>query len=236
MELLDGISLEALVSSFGPQPVSRVRSILMQVCASLEEAHQQGLVHRDLKPSNIMLCKLALTYDFVKVLDFGLAKCAACEELTELSAEGVGMGTPGYVSPEVALGETQVDGRADIYGLGCVAYYLLTGSLVFPDANPMAMALKHVQQTPELPSTRTEMPIPADFEAIIMQCLQKKPGDRPPSTRALAEQLAVCTLKDWTQADATSWWERHLPPTSSLRAAINIEYESTGVSVTRTAS
>jgi serine/threonine-protein kinase len=235
MELLDGVSLETLVSSFGPQPTGRVRSILLQVCASLEEAHQQGLVHRDLKPSNVMLCKLALTYDFVKVLDFGLAKCAACEEATQLSAEGVGMGTPGYISPEVALGEELVDERADIYALGCVAYFLLTGSLVFPDANAMAMALKHVQEKPVPPSQRTELPIPAELEAIIMQCLEKKPADRPANVRALADRLAALSLPVWTQADATAWWDRHLPPTSTLRAPVRIDTTAISPSATRTA-
>src|SRR5262245_11125248 len=159
MELLDGISLETLVNTFGPQPVSRVRAILVQMCRSLEEAHTRNLVHRDLKPSNVMLCKVALTYDFVKVLDFGLAKCAACEDVTQLTVEGTAAGTPGYIAPEVALGEEQVDGRADVYALGCIAYFLLTGKLVFSESNPMTMALKHVQAKPEPPSARTELPI-----------------------------------------------------------------------------
>jgi len=224
MELLDGVSLETLVASFGPQAPARVRSILLQACASLEEAHQQGLVHRDLKPSNIMLCKLALEYDFVKVLDFGLAKCAACEEVSQISMEGVTMGTPAYIAPEVAMAESSVDGRADLYSLGCVAYYLLTGALVFPDPNPMTMALKHVQEKPVPPSARTELRIPADLEAIVMQCLEKRAADRPPSARQLAARLVAADVPAWTPADAALWWDRHLPPTSSLRS-INAELQ-----------
>jgi tRNA A-37 threonylcarbamoyl transferase component Bud32 len=219
MELLDGISLETLVKTFGPQPVGRVRSIALQICASLEEAHRRNLVHRDLKPSNVMLCKLALTYDFVKVLDFGLAKCAACEDVTQLTMEGTAAGTPGYIAPEVALGEERIDGRADIYALGCIIYFLLTGTLVFSDPNPMTMAIKHVQAKPDPPSTRTELPIPEDLEAIVMRCLEKKPDDRPSSAREVALVLDACCFPSWTQKDAEAWWEKHLPETSSLRAA-----------------
>jgi eukaryotic-like serine/threonine-protein kinase len=219
MELLDGISLETLVTTFGPQPLGRIRSILTQICASLEEAHQRSLVHRDLKPSNVMLCKLALTYDFVKVLDFGLAKCAACEDVTQLTMEGTAAGTPGYIAPEVALGDERVDGRADVYALGCIAYFLLTGKLVFSDPNPMTMAIKHVQSKPDPPSSRTELPIPEDLERIVMQCLEKKPADRPASARELARLLAACCLPSWTEEEAAAWWETHLPETSTLRAA-----------------
>jgi serine/threonine-protein kinase len=217
MELLDGISLQTLVTAFGPQPPSRIRAILLQICASLEEAHQQSLVHRDLKPSNVMLCKLALQHDFVKVLDFGLAKCAACEDATQITMEGVTAGTPGYIAPEVALGEMTVDGRADLYALGCVAYYLLTGTMVFEDTNPMTVALKHVQAPPEPPSSRTELPIPPDLERIILQCLEKKPSDRPSSAREVALLLEACDLPPWTEEDAADWWNRNLPATSTLR-------------------
>jgi tRNA A-37 threonylcarbamoyl transferase component Bud32 len=220
MELLDGISLQELVTAFGPQPAPRVLSILRQTCASLGEAHERGLVHRDLKPSNVMLCKVGLTYDFVKVLDFGLAKVAADETVSQLTVEGTTTGTPGYMAPEVALGEATVDGRADVYALGCVAYFLLTGTLVFEDTNPMSMALKHVQATPAPPSTRTELPIPADLERLVLECLNKKPEDRPASARDLRRRLEACAVGAWTEASAEAWWERHLPPTSSIRVGV----------------
>ena len=220
MELVDGISLQTLVTTFGPQPAARVRSILIQICSSLEEAHERGVIHRDLKPSNVMICLLALNHDFVKVLDFGLAKCAACEDLgAALTVEGTTAGTPGYIAPEVALGELDVDARADIYALGCVAYFLLTGTLVFPDSNPMSMALKHVQATPDVPSSRTELPIPAELEALVMRCLAKRPEDRPSSVREIADTLSAQKFAVWIEDDAAEWWRRHLPRSSSLRAA-----------------
>jgi serine/threonine-protein kinase len=110
-----------------------------------------------------------------------------------------------------------VDGRADIYALGCVAYFLLTGTMVFEDTNPMTVALKHVQTAPEPPSSRTELPVPADLERIIMQCLEKKPSDRPSSARELALLLDACDLPPWSEEDAAEWWERNLPVTSTLR-------------------
>lgn len=221
MELLDGISLQELVTTFGPQPASRVLAILRQACASLGEAHQKGLVHRDLKPSNIMLCKVGLAYDFVKVLDFGLAKVATDDAASQLTVEGTTTGTPGYMAPEVALGSAHIDGRADVYALGCVAYFLLTGTLVFEDPNAMSMALKHVQTAPDLPSTRTELPIPADLERLVMQCLEKNPENRPSGAPELSRLLAACDAQAWTEAAAEAWWERHLPPTSSLRSVVH---------------
>jgi serine/threonine-protein kinase len=218
MELLDGISLQTLVAIFGPQPAPRVAAILQQICRSLEEAHAQGLIHRDLKPSNVMLCRVALTHDFVKVLDFGLAKSIARDDVSQLTMEGVATGTPGYIAPEVALGQAAIDGRADIYALGCVAYFLLTGTLVFPDPNPVSMALKHVQQPPDPPSQRTELPIPAALERIVMHCLEKSAAARPATARELLGQLDACGLPPWTESAADAWWERHLPISSSLRS------------------
>ena len=218
MELLDGISLQTLVTTFGPQPASRVSAFIRQIAESLEEAHRQGLIHRDLKPSNIMACKLALSYDFVKVLDFGLAKAVQSSEVSQLTMDGTATGTPGYMAPEIAMGEGRVDARADIYALGCVAYFLLTGSLVFADSNPMAMALKHVQATPDPPSSRTELPIPASLERVVMQCLAKNPPDRPASAREVARLVSACDVPVWTEDHAADWWQRHLPPTSSLRS------------------
>ena len=218
MELLDGVSLQKLVQTFGPQPGSRVIHLLRQVCLSLEEAHARGMVHRDLKPSNIMACKVALQHDFVKVLDFGLVKPTQTEELTHLTVEGVSAGTPGYIAPEIAMGEERIDGRADLYTLGCVAYYLLTGTLVFNETSPTAMAVAHVQKPPAPPSERTELPISADLESVVLQCLAKKPADRPASARALIRLLDACVdAKQWCSEDADAWWRTHLPPSSSHR-------------------
>lgn len=219
MELLDGVSLQKLVQTFGPQPPSRVIHILRQVCLSLEEAHARGMVHRDLKPSNVMVCKVALEHDFAKVLDFGLVKPTTAEDLTHLTVDGVSAGTPGYIAPEIAMGEERIDARADLYTLGCVAYFLLTGTLVFTETSPTAMAVAHVQKPPVPPSERTELPIPADLEAVVLQCLAKRPAGRPAGARALIRLLDACQdAGRWTDADADAWWATHLPPTSSHRA------------------
>jgi serine/threonine-protein kinase len=132
--------------------------------------------------------------------------------------QGAATGTPGYIAPEVAMGDRAVDARADLYALGCVAYYLLTGTLVFPDENPVSMALKHVQAKPDPPSQRTELPIPADLERIVLHCLEKDPAARPATARDLDAMLATCDVPAWTDDHAARWWERHLPPTSSLRS------------------
>jgi serine/threonine-protein kinase len=220
MELVDGVSLHSLVANFGPLPAGRVVPILEQICESLEEAHQHGVVHRDLKPSNVMLCKVALAYDFVKVLDFGLAKRVENVTLTQqLTLAGTATGTPGYIAPEVALGEGTVDRRADIYALGCVAYFLLAGVPVFDEENPTKLALLHVQVTPDPPSQRTPLPIPPDLEAIVMRCLAKRPSDRPSSAAEVGRLLAGLQVARWSNDEARAWWDEHLPPSSPLRSS-----------------
>ena len=208
MELLDGISLQALVGEAGPLTPGRAIHVLSQMCESLHEAHERGLVHRDLKPSNIMVCQVALRFDVVKVLDFGLAKTLADTGMTVLTMVGTTTGTPAYMAPEVALAEETIDRRADVYALGCVAYFLLTGKTVFDEENPTRMALLHVQQVPDPPSMRTTGVIPAEIERLIMECLAKKPADRPPTMADVAERLANAGVTQWTPADASEWWER----------------------------
>ena len=190
MELLEGANLELVVRQEGPLAASRVVHILRQVCESLEEAHAQGLVHRDIKPANIHLGKLGLREDFAKVLDFGLVRSiAGPSEESLTAAAGTTPGTPAYMAPEMANND-KVDGRADLYSLGCVAYYLLTGRLVFEAETPLQTVLKHLQQPPEPPSRRTDRPIPAELERLVLACLEKRPEDRPPSAAALATALA----------------------------------------------
>jgi serine/threonine-protein kinase len=191
MEFLEGTNLELLVRSQGPVPAARVIHILRQVCESLEEAHSNGLVHRDIKPANIHLGRLGLRDDFVKVLDFGLVRSMAGPSEESLAdAAGMTPGTPAYMAPEMAHDQT-VDGRADLYSLGCVAYYLLTGKLVFEGDTPLQTILQHLQHPPVPPSQRTDRPIPADLEAIVLACLAKRPEDRPRSAAVLSERLAA---------------------------------------------
>jgi serine/threonine-protein kinase len=215
MELLDGIDAEKLVDLDGPQPPARVISLIRQICESLEEAHDLGMVHRDIKPSNVFICRLGKRTDFVKVLDFGLVKALQSPFETRLTMAGETSGTPAFMAPEQVRSEPDVDARADIYGVGCVAYYLLTGTLVFDERSPMSMALAHVEKEPEPPSNRTELPIPASLERIVMACLEKKPEDRPQSAAELAQLLDDCTdIPEWTQADANRWWSLHRPATT----------------------
>jgi len=208
MELLHGMALQAMVRESGPVPAGRTVSILTQMCRSLAEAHARGLVHRDLKPSNVMLCEVALIHDFVKVLDFGLAKNTD-PSVTQLTLDGTATGTPAYMAPEAALGDGGVDHRADIYGLGCIAYFLLTGTPVFDERDPVRTALMHLNQAPEPLSSRLGAPIPAALERLVLDCLAKSPADRPPTMEAVAERLAVCAVEAWTTADARTWWETH---------------------------
>jgi serine/threonine-protein kinase len=211
MELLDGISLDALVRRHGPIGPARAVFLLRQVCHSLSEAHARGLIHRDIKPGNIFTCRLGPDYDFVKVLDFGLVKQAPglTKQHTDVTMEGTTAGTPAYMAPEMALGR-EIDGRADLYAVGCVAYWLLTGQPVFGGDTPMATILAHVREDPIPPTARTEVSIPPLFEAVIMSCLAKDPRERPASAEALAERLATCLPgEEWSRAAARQWWEEH---------------------------
>ena len=215
MELLMGRDLESLVRDFGPVPASRVAYLLRQVCHSLADAHARGLVHRDIKPANIYVCRMGLEYDFVKVLDFGLVKISGqpAEIMqTLMTAEQRTTGTPAYMAPEIILGEATVDRRADVYALGCVAYFLLTGQLVFEADTPMKMLLQHVQAAPIPPSQRTELPIPPEIDEFVIACLQKDPDKRPQNAEILLKMACGCKSGDsWSSDLARTWWDKHLP-------------------------
>jgi len=212
MELLDGMNLEELVRAHGPLPASRVIYLLRQVCASLEEAHARGLVHRDIKPANIQVGRLGLRCDFVKVLDFGLVKSVTGPGPGETLATAAGLtpGTPAYMAPEMALGEA-VDARADLYALGCVAYYMLTGEPVFKADTGLQLMAQHLRAEPVAPSQRTALPIPAALERVVLACLAKKPEDRPRSAAELARALVGVGGDVWTEASARAWWTAHAP-------------------------
>jgi len=211
MEFLDGMDLESLIRQHGPMPSPRVVHVLRQICDSLDEAHARGLVHRDIKPANIHLGRVGRREDFVKVLDFGLVKTASMgAEPVLATIQGVIMGTPAYMAPEMALGE-DVDGRADLYALGCVAYYLLTGEPVFSGDTVLKVITQHIQAVPVAPSARTELPIPAQLEQLVLACLAKKPADRPQSARELAHALDSIEAMTWSEEEAARWWRQHHP-------------------------
>ena len=214
MELLDGLDAETLVKRFGPLPPERVVFLLVQACRSLAEAHRLNLVHRDIKPANVIVCHLGTELDFVKILDFGLVRSTVtgAEPQTQLTAAGLVGGTPAYIAPEMVVDAERVDHAVDIYGLGCVAYYLLTGQLVFEGQSSMSILLEHVRSTPVPPSERTELSIPADIEEVVLDCLAKNPTDRPRSAEELERRLLACELdRSWTPDRARDWWKRHAP-------------------------
>ncbi len=223
MELLDGFDLDELVERFGPVPAERAIHLLRQICASLGEAHEAGLIHRDVKPANLYVCRYGREVDFVKVLDFGLVKQGRVPErgADKLTAADIGPGgTPAFMSPEQALGDGEVDGRTDIYALGCVGYWLLTGTLVFKGTTPMETIMLHVNREPEPPSRRTTRPIPAELEAIVLACLAKDPADRPQTADELARRLAaVRMVADWTPLRAREWWDETRPVAPGVAAA-----------------
>jgi serine/threonine-protein kinase len=187
--------------------------LLRQVCHSLAEAHENALIHRDLKPANVYVCRYGRDVDFVKVLDFGMVK--ARDDLQpglKLTAEDMVGGTPAFMAPEQATGAHPVDGKTDLYGAGCLAYWMLTGRLVFEGKTVLDTIMHHVQVAPVPPSQRTELPVPPALERVILGCLAKDPADRPASADALRDLLGAVPLAEpWTQDRARAWWEIHRP-------------------------
>jgi eukaryotic-like serine/threonine-protein kinase len=228
MELLEGRDLQSLVREFGPVSAGRAVFFLRQVCHSLAEAHARGLIHRDVTPSNIYICRMGLDYDFVKVLDFGLVKFSGRESL-ETSAKGklhTTTGTPAFMAPEIIRGG-EVDQRADVYAIGCVAYYLLTGQPVFEASHPRDLFALHLQATPIPPSSRTEMPIPRELDALVLACLEKEPHKRPKDAAAVLEMLRHCRVPEaWDHDTARTWWERHLVELTDPLSATALALES----------
>ncbi|MGH9253282.1 MAG: protein kinase domain-containing protein [Vicinamibacterales bacterium] len=211
MELLDGLDADSLLRRFGPVPPERAIYLLRQVCHSLSEAQSYGLVHRDIKPANIFLCRYGEEYDFVKVLDFGIVRAVRDPADTSPvhTRENAVHGTPAFIAPEQAIG-ADLDGRADIYATGCLAYWLLTGQFVFTAETPMGLLLQHAQTPPTRPSARTEVPIPAALDDLVLSCLAKDPADRPQSARELSLRLAAVEgATAWTQDRAREWWATH---------------------------
>ncbi len=214
MELLDGFDAETIVERFGPVPAERAIYFIQQICDSLGEAHEMGLIHRDIKPGNVYVCRYGREVDFIKVLDFGLVKSRrdAGSSDVKLTAENAVSGSPGYMAPERVLGNRPIDARVDIYALGCVAYWLVTGELVFRGATVMETIVQHVRERPIPPSERTELPIPASLDSVILRCLEKDPEKRPQSSDQLSQLLRACEVKPpWTRERARDWWDTHAP-------------------------
>ncbi len=222
MEFLDGIDLQTLVERYGPQPVPRVIHILQQVCGSLYEAHSLGLIHRDIKPANIMLNRRGGQPDVVKVLDFGLVKAIDEQKQAGLTQNASLTGTPLYMSPEAIQMPNSVDARSDIYAVGAVGYFLLTGAPVFEADDVVDLCQKHVATPATPPSERVRTPIPAALEAALLACLEKSRAKRPQTARDLSIQISRCPeALEWSVEDADAWWGRHErgQPISAIQAA-----------------
>ena len=210
MEYLDGIDLQALVERYGPQPVPRMIHILQQICGSLFEAHSLGLIHRDIKPANIMLNRRGGQPDVVKVLDFGLVKALDEQHLAGRTQNASLTGTPLYMSPEAIQLPNSVDARSDIYAVGAVGYFLLTGSPVFEAESVVALCEKHVSAPPTPPSERTRTPVPEALEAALLSCLEKSRAKRPQTARDLATLISHCDESlEWSVEESDAWWGRH---------------------------
>ncbi|HWN17871.1 MAG TPA: serine/threonine-protein kinase [Gemmatimonadales bacterium] len=234
MELLDGLDLDTLVKQYGPLPAERAVHLLRQVCSSLQDAHANGLVHRDIKPANVVVSRAGTTFDFAKVLDFGLVKLETAGQRDSGAAGRSGArsdggsheaggtaGTPAFMAPEVILGVAETDHRVDLYALGCVGYWLLTGKLVFEGRNVVEVMFHHAHTPPPKLSTRSELPIPGPLEDLIMECLEKDPARRPASAEAVSTRLDAVPLESaWTVERAERWWAMHQPlPADARRVA-----------------
>lgn len=220
MELLDGLDLQQLVTAFGPQPPTRVIHILIQACLSLGEAHLHGLVHRDVKPANIYLCRMGLDVDVVKILDFGLV--SERTSAAPLTAVGMVHGTPAYMAPEQAQGKP-LDGRADLYALGCVAYWLLTAKPVFAVKDSVGLMLAHIHAPPPPLAVAANHVIPKALSDLIASLLAKNPAHRPPDALAVIAALRAIPEEAgtaWTPSRAQQWWQKHHrePPPAAVPA------------------
>lgn len=202
MEYVDGFTLQSLVDRTGPVPEARVVHILLQCCGSLGEAHQRGLLHRDVKPRNIMLAERGGEFDSVKILDFGLVR----DLERDLNDPDRLAGTPMYIAPEAILSPDVVTAQADLYALGAVGYFLLTGTTVFPSGPMLEVFERHLTVEPDLPSTRLDRPVSRGLETVLLAALSKDPADRPSSAEEMAQMLRACDVGAWSQADARLWW------------------------------
>jgi len=214
MEYLEGIDFDRLVREFGPQPPARVAHLMRQVAGALGEAHGVGLIHRDIKPANIILCQRGGAPDVAKVVDFGLVK--ELQPTGDATGLNVIKGTPLYLSPESITAPDTVDGRSDLYALGGVAYYLLTGAHVFDGATLIEICSHHLHTAPLPPSSRLGQPVPSKLERVVLSCLEKDPEKRPSSAHDLAAAILVCDdVGEWGEREALAWWAAH--PAASAR-------------------
>jgi len=209
MEYLPGLSLQQLVERHGPLPPGRIIYLLCQACDALREAHQAGLIHRDLKPPNVFAAYRGARYDVAKLLDFGLVKATKEEDSPILTREGTVTGSPLYMAPEQIMRTHAADRRTDIYALGAIAYFLLTGRPPFLGDDSMAVMVAHARD-PVVPPSRLREGVPPDLEMVVLRCLEKKPEDRYQDAESLARTLSACAdAGSWSAVQAEAWWQEH---------------------------
>ena len=226
MEYLRGLSLFELVRRAGPLPPGRVIYLFRQLCAGLAEAHALGLIHRDMKPANVLVAVRGGESDVAKILDFGIVKLTQDPGAPALTVDRSVHGTPMFMAPEQALADSSLDARADIYALGGMMYFALTGRPPFGGANPIAVMMAHVQD-PIVPPSRHRPDLPEDLERVVLRCLEKQPGGRFPTVKALDEALAAChSAAEWGPYRADAWWTAEMqtipldaPPQAAARPA-----------------
>lgn len=208
MELLDGATLEEIVEHEGAQPASRVLHVLLAMAGALAEAHDIGLIHRDLKPANVMLCRRGGELDVPKLLDFGLVKDLEAGQTLSLTSTNTITGTPLYMAPESITSPGTVDARSDLYALGAVGYYMLTGTHVFDGESVVEVCSHHLRTEPEPPEKRLGAPVAQDLAKVLLDCLAKRPEDRPQSALALKARICACSeARAWSPAMARDWWK-----------------------------
>ena len=238
MELLWGLTLDDLVHKHGRLSAARAVYLLQQVCDALEEAHRAGLMHRDIKPSNIHVARRGGEYDFVKLLDFGLVKGVLRGDQPEVSRADAIVGSPLYMSPEQSLNERAADVRGDIYSLGAVGYFLVVGHPPFVAENPLEVLVAHARDAVRPPS-QIVPDLPADVEAILLNCLSKEPEKRFASAAALGDALAGCSVAgQWSKHDAARWWQANqnsLLPGAALHDTDSLEIQPANEPATRPA-
>ena len=235
MEYLEGLDLQRIVERFGPLPAERVVYLLRQICGSLGEAHQRGIIHRDIKPSNIFITERGGLQDFVKVLDFGLARRVS-GNLTDSGVTRAGMvfGTPRYIAPESVAGQQKSDARSDLYNVGGVAYWMLTGRPLFPGSSSLDLIIDHVKTVPERPSAVSDLVIPDELDAIVMRLLEKDPDDRYQTAEELAAALHRVPLEaPWSQDRAREWWDTRAPDLASTAPSAGANEEGTPEAIAR---
>jgi serine/threonine protein kinase len=236
MELLEGMDLQRMVEKFGPLPAGRAIYILTQICGALAEAHALNIIHRDIKPSNLFLTQRGGLYDFVKVLDFGLAKEISCNPASGLTEKDVFLGTPRYIAPECVYHKERIDPRTDIYMLGSVAFWILTGHSPFEASTDIGLIVDHVNKQAKKPSSIVGLRISGALDDVILKCLEKDQENRYQNVGELVEALHQVPLEEpWTQEKARAWWESHYPiegktPSSQSEPIFPTEYHPIKIS------